>query len=123
MNEIKVILGNSCQTLGNLITNTMNISPLNCILDKFSNGEIRVEIKESIRNKDIYIIQTGYSNEKNDYNTSDYLVETLIIIDACRRSMAKSINVISLMSYSRQAPLISNKCKIICKFVNFIRCK
>ena len=103
MNEIKVIVGNSCQTLGNLITNTMNISPLNCILDKFSNGEIRVEIKESIRNKDIFIIQTGYSNENDDYNTSDYLVETLIIIDACRRSMAKSINVIMpYYPYSRQ---------------------
>ena len=103
MDGIKIILGNSCKTLGNLITNEMNISPLKCILDKFSNGEIRVEIKESIRNKDIFIIQTGYSNENDDYNTSDYLVETLIIIDACRRSMAKSINVIMpYYPYSRQ---------------------
>ena len=103
MNDIKIIVGNSCKSLGNLITSRMKISQLNCILDKFSNGEIRVEIKESIRNKDIYIIQTGYSNENKQYNTSDYLVETLIIVDACKRSMAKSINLIMpYYPYSRQ---------------------
>lgn len=103
MNDIKIIIGNSCQSLGNSIANIMKLQPLTCILDKFSNGEIRVEIKESVRNEDIYIIQTGYSNSNNGYNTNDYLIETLIIVDACKRSMAKSINIIMpYYPYSRQ---------------------
>ena len=103
MDKIKLIIGNSCLSLGELVVSKLKIKKTNCILDKFSNGEIRVEIKESIRHKDVYIIQTGYSNENELYNVNDYLIETLIIIDACKRSMAKTVNVIMpYYPYSRQ---------------------
>ena len=103
MDKIKLIIGNSCLSLGGLVVSKLKIKKTNCILDKFSNGEIRVEIKESIRHKDVYIIQTGYSNENELYNVNDYLIETLIIIDACKRSMAKTVNVIMpYYPYSRQ---------------------
>ena len=103
MDTTKIIVGNSMLVSGNNISHILGIRPTWCTLDKFSNGEIRVEIKDNIRNKDIYIIQTGYSGENDKYNVNDYLMETLIIVDACRRSMANSVNVIMpYYPYSRQ---------------------
>ena len=63
------------------------------ICDKFSNTEIRLKISENIRNHDVFIIQTGTFLTDKTNSVNDYLMETLIMIDACRRSMAKTVNL------------------------------
>lgn len=72
-----------------------------CEINKFANYEIQINIKESVRNKTCYVIQ---STSKTDYNTpNDNLMELFILIDALKRGSAKQVNVIMpYYAYSRQ---------------------
>lgn len=98
---MKIISGSSNIDLGEKIANHLNVPVCECLLEKFSNTEIRVEIKENIRNEDVFIIQSGGFSE--EYSINDYIMECLIIIDACKRSMAKSITLICpCFPYARQ---------------------
>ena len=102
---MKIILsGNSNLALSEDIANHLNIPLCNRICGKFSNTEIRVKITDdNIRNKDIYIIQTGTYAYDNSYSVSDYLMEALIMIDACRRSMVNKVTMIMpCFPYARQ---------------------
>ena len=64
---------------------------------QFSDGEIMINIEESVRGDDIYIIQST-SNPVNDH-----LLELLIMIDACKRASANSVNVVMpYFGYARQ---------------------
>ena len=55
MNNVKLISGTSHPSLSKKISDKLGIPLCNCIIEKFSNSEIRVEIMESIRNKDVFI--------------------------------------------------------------------
>lgn len=57
--NIVVLAGNSHPQLADTICNYLNVPPGNRILGKFSGGESRCEIKDSVRGKDVFIIQTG----------------------------------------------------------------
>lgn len=98
---MKLISGNSHPHLATSISDKLNAKVVSCDISRFSNTEIRVRINESIRNEDIFIIQTGGFDEGNSVN--DYIMETLEIIDACRRSNVKSITLIlPCYPYARQ---------------------
>ena len=113
-----ILSGSSHSELALNIANSLETRPIPCVLDKFSDGETQVDIQENVRNQDIFIIQSGYSNNKDDYNTNDYLMETLILIDACKRSMAKSINVIMpYYPYSRQDKKDESRSPITAKLI------
>jgi ribose-phosphate pyrophosphokinase len=67
------------------------------LVGRFSEGEIRVQIKENIRGKDVFIIQPTCPP------TNENLMELLILIDAARRASAKRITaVIPYYGYARQ---------------------
>ena len=72
LTNIVLISGSSNKNLTNAISEKLNKSLLNCDIKKFSNGEIMVKINESIRNKDIVIVQTGSQHETNN-NVNDTL--------------------------------------------------
>ncbi|MDR0199261.1 MAG: ribose-phosphate diphosphokinase [Streptococcaceae bacterium] len=55
---------------------------------QFSDGEIQVNIEESVRGHDIYIIQS------TSFPVNDHLWELLIMIDACKRASANTVNVV-----------------------------
>lgn len=98
---MKLISGSSHPNLAKEISEYLNIPLIPCLLDKFNNNEIHVEIKENIRNEDIFLIQTG-ANIKN-YSINDILMETMIMIDACKRSNSKTITLIMpFYPYARQ---------------------
>ena len=102
MNNISLISGTSNVQLSINIANYLKLNLVNREITKFKNGEIKIEIKENIRTKDVVIIQTGYNNY-NDFNTNDIVIETILLIDACRRSNAKTITLICpCFPYSRQ---------------------
>ena len=64
-------------------------------IDRFSDGEILPLFKNSIRNEDIFFIQTPQS--------SDEIIETLLVVDAAKRAGCKSFTLVSpFMPYSRQ---------------------
>ena len=99
-----VLGGSSHPQLNETICNHLGIPPSNILLGKFSVGETRVEIKESVRGKDVYIIQSGGGK------VNDHLMELLITISACKGASAKKVTaVLPLFPYSRQSDVPYNK--------------
>lgn len=117
---MKIISGSSNKSLAKKISDHLNIPLCDCLLEKFSNTEIRVEINENIRNEDVFIIQTGGYND--DYSINDFIMECLIMIDACKRSMAKSITLIMpCYAYARQDKKDESRAPISAKlFANLL---
>ncbi|KAF2202282.1 ribose-phosphate pyrophosphokinase 4 [Delitschia confertaspora ATCC 74209] len=102
--NIVVLGGNSHPQLTETICNHLGVPPAKILLGKFAVGETRVEIKESVRGKDVFIIQSGGGR------VNDHLMELLITISACRTASAKRITaVLPLFPYSRQSDLPYNK--------------
>lgn len=100
-----VVLGGlSHPSLTDTICEILGITEGAALFSKFSNGETRVEIGESVRGKDVYIIQSGGGK------VNDHLVELLIAISACKTASAKKITaVLPLFPYSRQSDIPYNK--------------
>lgn len=70
-------------------------------LKRFSNGERYARFTESVRGRDLFLIQS--ISEANEYSINDAILETIIIIDAARRASAGSITVVlPFFPYSRQ---------------------
>lgn len=101
--EMILIAGNSHSELAELISN--RIKPLgDCKIYKRSE-ETKVEIGESIRGKDVFIIQTG-SKEPNDN-----IMELLIMCYACKTSSARNIiGVMPYLPYSKQSKMKKRGC-------------
>ncbi|OLY77728.1 Ribose-phosphate pyrophosphokinase 2 [Smittium mucronatum] len=108
MQDIALIAGSSHHDLARLIAQYLGIAVTPTKLGKFSNMETRVEIQKSVRNKHVYILQSGGGNVNDD------LIELLIIIQACRFGSAEKISVVTpLLMYSmpmalRKEPLVEN---------------
>lgn len=102
--NIVVLGGNSHPALVEQICNTLGVPPCNRILSKFSVGESRLEIQDSVRGKDVYIIQSGGGK------VNDNFVDLCIMISACKIGSAKRVTaVLPLFPYSRQPDLPYNK--------------
>eukprot|EP00667_Euglena_gracilis_P007450 EG_transcript_7528 len=96
-----LVAGSSHRALAERIAAHLGCEVCQTICEKFSNTECRVEILTNVRAYDVYIVQTGGFTETGTIN--DHLIELLILVDACRRSHASSINVIMpCFPYGRQ---------------------
>ena len=96
-NKIKIFSGNSNEDLANLIVKNLNLEKGKCSVEKFSDGEISVSIKESVRGCDCFVVQST----SHPVNTN--LMELLILIDALKRASAGRITaVIPYFGYARQ---------------------
>ena len=87
LDNIRLISGNSHKKLAKNISKILNKPLVNCSIKDFSNTEIKIDIHENIRNKHIFIIESGTYDYETKKSINDYFMETLIIIDACRRSL------------------------------------
>lgn len=97
MGDIKVFACNSNPELAEEIAKKLGIKLGEVNVTKFSDGEISVNLKESVRGKDVYIIQST-NNPVNDN-----LMELLIMTDACKRASAHSVTaVMPYYGYARQ---------------------
>ena len=85
--SIVVLGGNSHPQLVASICHILGISPCDRILTKFSVGETRCEIQDSVRGKDVYIIQTGSGK------VNDELVDLLIMISALKTGKLGNLRV------------------------------
>ena len=102
--NIVVLGGSSHPQLNEQICENLGISQGAALFTKFAVGETRVEIKESVRGKDVYIIQSGGGK------VNDHLMELLIVISACKMASAKKVTaVLPLFPYSRQSDIPYNK--------------
>ncbi len=92
-----VFTGNANPQLARQIVQHLGLPLGNADVTKFSDGEIKVEIRENVRGKDVFIIQPTCSP------TNDSIMELLILSDALRRSSANRITaVMPYYGYSRQ---------------------
>ncbi|KAL4931119.1 ribose phosphate diphosphokinase subunit PRS5 [Aspergillus undulatus] len=102
--NIVVIGGTSHPQLTQTICDILGIPPADVLLSKFAVGETRVEIKESVRGKDVYLVQSGGGK------VNDHLLELLITISACKTASARRVTaVLPLFPYSRQSDIPYNK--------------
>ena len=102
--NIVVLGGSSHPRLTNDICEHLGIPSAKILLGKFAVGETRVEIIESVREKDVFIIQSGGGK------VNDHLMELLITISACKTASAKRVTaVLPLFPYSRQSDIPYNK--------------
>ena len=95
--ELKLLCGNANHPLANEISYALGIDLCDAAVGRFSDGEIRVRIRETVRGADVYVIQPTCPP------VNDHLMELLIMIDALRRASArKVIAVIPYYGYARQ---------------------
>ncbi len=91
-----VFAGTATHDLGERICQQLGCPLGKLVMTKFSDGEFAVSYEESIRGRDIFLIQSTFPN-------SDNLMELLLMIDAAKRASARSINaVIPYFGWARQ---------------------
>lgn len=96
-NKMKLFALNSNLPLAEKIAERVGVPLSKSSVTRFSDGEIQINIDESVRGCDVYLIQST-SNPVNDN-----LMELLIMIDAVRRASANKINVVMpYYGYARQ---------------------
>jgi len=111
-NSIRILTGNSHPELANAVAERLNVPLTPCTVKKFSNGEINVKIAESIREEDVFIIQSGCSD------VNDNLMELLILISACKGASARRITaVIPCFPYARMDKKDKSRAPITAKLV------
>lgn len=98
MKDLTVVFGlSSCNQLTDEICEILDIPRGKCQVLHFADGEILVELGESVRGKDVFLVQS------TNRPVNDKLMELLIAIDACKRASANSINcIIPYFGYARQ---------------------
>ena len=94
---IKLFSAGSNPALAEKVSKELGIPLGNCNVGTFSDGEISVEIKESVRGADVFVIQPTCPP------VNENLMELLIFIDALKRASAGRINaVVPYYGYARQ---------------------
>ena len=95
--QVKIFAGNSNKSLAKKIADKLGLPLGNMEVGKFSDGEVAINIKETVRGCDVFLIQSTSSP------VNDNLMELLVMIDACRRASASRITaVIPYFGYARQ---------------------
>jgi len=110
--DIALICGNSNPKLAASIAKRLRIPLVKTVVSTFANGETNVQIDESVREKDVFIIQP------TALNPNDTLIELLIMADAVRRASACRITaVVPCLGYSRQDKKEKSRAPISAKLI------
>jgi len=95
--RMRVFTGNANPKLAEAVVRHMNISLGRCIVGRFSDGEVMVELLENVRGRDVFILQSTCAP------TNDNLMEILVMVDALKRASAGRITAaIPYFGYARQ---------------------
>jgi ribose-phosphate pyrophosphokinase len=95
-NSFMVFSGTATRYLAEKICLSLGCPLGKLVITKFSDGEFSVSYEESIRGRDIFLVQSTFPN-------SDNLMELLLMIDAAKRASARTINaVIPYFGWARQ---------------------
>lgn len=110
--ELKVFTGNANRPLAEEICQCLDVKLGDAVVTTFSDEEIQVDINESVRGKDVFVIQPTCQPG----NTN--LMELLIMIDAFKRASASRITaVMPYYGYARQDRKVSPRAPITAKLV------
>ena len=115
-NSFLVFSGTSSRYLAEKICASLGCPLGNLLVTKFSDGEFSVSYEESIRGRDVFLVQSTFPN-------SDNLMELLLMIDAAKRASARHIiAVIPYFGWARQdrkdKPRVSICAKIIADLIS-----
>jgi len=95
--SMMVFTGNAHPQLANAIVSHLHLPLGKALVNRFSDGEVGVEIMEDVRGRDVFVVQPTCSP------TNTNLMELLVMVDALRRSSARRITaVIPYFGYARQ---------------------
>ena len=113
-NSIKLLAGNSHPELAEVISKRLGIPLSKVGVYQYSNKETSVTIGESIRDEDVYIIQTGTGEQE----INDFLMELLIMIHACKTASVRRVTaVIPNFPYARQDKKDKSRAPITAKLI------
>ena len=94
--RLRLFSGSANQVLANEVARYLGLDLGPMIRKQFADGEMYVQIQESIRGCDVYLLQPSCRP------VNDHLMELLIMVDACRRASARQITaVIPYYGYAR----------------------
>ena len=112
MRGYKVFAGSASVEFAKEICQVLDVPLAKADIKKFSDGEISVQIAESVRGRDVFIVQSTGSP------SNDNLMELLIMTDALKRSSAQSITaVVPYYGYARQDRKAAPRVPITAKLV------
>ena len=110
-NSYMVFSGTATRYLAERICQSLGCPLGQLLITKFSDGEFAVSYEESIRGRDIFLVQSTFPN-------SDNLMELLLMIDAAKRASARTINaVVPYFGWARQDRKSKPRVSIAAKLV------
>jgi ribose-phosphate pyrophosphokinase len=110
--KLHLFAGSSNKALAEKIAESLGVELGQCELRRFSDNEIFVEIKESVRGQNVYVIQSTCAP------VNDNLMELLVMIDTLKRASVNSITaVIPYYGYARQDRKVHPRTPITAKLV------
>jgi len=94
---LTVIAGSANVALANSVSAELRVKPCQRVVERFADGELHVEIEESVRGHDVYVIQP------TSLPVDEHVMELLFLADACRRAGAARLTaVVPYFGYARQ---------------------
>ena len=110
--DLKIFAGNSNPPLAEEISQYLKVPLGKAIVDTFSDGESKVEIKENVRGADVFVLQSTSAPGNNN------LMELLLMLDAFKRASAMRITaVMPYYGYARQDRKVVPRVPISAKLV------
>ena len=95
--ELMIFSGNANPELARRIASHLHLSLGKCTVQTFSDGEVSVEIEETVRGREVFIIQP------TSQPSNDHIMELMVMIDALRRASAERVTaIVPYFGYSRQ---------------------
>ncbi len=112
MNELIIFSGNSNPEFAKKVCDYLGLPLGQCMVKRFSDGEVRIEINDNVRLRDVFVIQSTCAP------VNDNLVELLLMIDALKRASATRITaVMPYYGYARQDKKVAPRVPISAKLV------
>jgi ribose-phosphate pyrophosphokinase len=95
--DLKIFCGTASQSLAEGICSYLNIAMGKATVDKFSDGEIHVQLHENVRGYDVFLVNS------TSPPVNEHLMELLVLIDAAKRASADRVTaVLPYFGYARQ---------------------
>lgn len=112
MDELMLFSGTGNPELSKTVAAKMKVALGNIVIQRFSDGEVHVQVEESVRGDDVFILQSMPAP------VNEHLMELLIMIDAFKRASARRVNVVMpYYCYSRQDRKVKPREPVTAKLV------
>ena len=94
--ELTIFTGNANPSLAATIARELNAQLGSCVIDRYPDGDVAVQLLDSVRRKEVFLVQP------TSPPVNDHLVELLALADACRRAGASRITaIVPFFGYGR----------------------